>query len=85
MISHDFPQFPASLQLKQPSKRREDGEIKEAVPKAEGVAEGFMGLDCGPQSIELNAKAVAESKTIIWNGPMGGEAMERRVELLVFV
>jgi len=53
------------------SKFGEDGEIKEGVTKAEGVPDGFMGLDCGPASIELNAKAVAESKTIIWNGPMG--------------
>eukprot|EP00913_Durusdinium_trenchii_P031218 g29231.t1 len=53
------------------SKFGEDGEIKEGVVKADGVPEGFMGLDCGPASIELNAKAVAESKTIIWNGPMG--------------
>merc|ERR1712050_570446 len=28
-------------------------------------------LDCGPQSIAKNAAAVAASKTIIWNGPMG--------------
>ncbi|CAL1158428.1 unnamed protein product [Cladocopium goreaui] len=53
------------------SKFGEDGEIKEGVTKADGVPEGFMGLDCGPASVELNAKAVAESKTIIWNGPMG--------------
>merc|ERR1711974_326022 len=36
-----------------------------------GIPEGFMALDCGPKSIEANAKAVMESKTIIWNGPMG--------------
>merc|ERR1719413_93945 len=30
-----------------------------------------MGLDCGPKSIEMNKAAVMESKTIIWNGPMG--------------
>merc|ERR1712014_201547 len=48
----------------------EDGEIKDAT-KESGIPEGFMGLDCGPKSIELNAKAVMESKTIIWNGPMG--------------
>lgn len=53
------------------SKFGEDGEIKEAVTKAEGIPEGFMALDCGPASNLLNAKAVAESKTIIWNGPMG--------------
>jgi len=48
----------------------EDGEIKDATVET-GIPEGFMGLDCGPKSIELNAKAVSESKTIIWNGPMG--------------
>merc|ERR1712039_1099047 len=52
------------------SKFGEDGEIKEAT-KESGIPEGFMGLDCGPKSIESNAKAVMESKTIIWNGPMG--------------
>merc|ERR1719311_684573 len=30
-----------------------------------------MGLDCGPNSAELNKAAIAASKTIIWNGPMG--------------
>merc|ERR1739838_1105600 len=52
------------------SKFGEDGEIKEAT-KADGIPDGFMGLDCGPKSIEASAKAVMESKTIIWNGPMG--------------
>merc|ERR1711862_1007747 len=53
------------------SKFGEDGEIKEGVTKEEGVPDGFMGLDCGPKSIELNKAAVAASKTIVWNGPMG--------------
>merc|ERR1740121_145723 len=52
------------------SKFGEDGEIKGAT-KETGIPDGFMGLDCGPASNELNAKAVMESKTIIWNGPMG--------------
>merc|ERR1711904_634720 len=52
------------------SKFGEDGEIK-AGSKAEGIPDGFMGLDCGPESIKLNAAAVLASKTIIWNGPMG--------------
>jgi phosphoglycerate kinase len=30
-----------------------------------------MGLDCGPKSAELFAATVAESKTILWNGPAG--------------
>mmetsp|Transcript_39513 Transcript_39513/g.86312 ORF Transcript_39513/g.86312 Transcript_39513/m.86312 type:complete len:243 (+) Transcript_39513:1-729(+) len=52
------------------SKFGEDGEIK-AATKEEGIPDGFMGLDCGPKSVAMNAKAVSESKTIIWNGPMG--------------
>ena len=31
----------------------------------------MMGLDCGPESIKLNAAVILSSKTIIWNGPMG--------------
>merc|ERR1712039_1158593 len=52
------------------SKFGEDGEIKEAT-KEGGIPDGFMGLDCGPKSIEMNKAAVDASKTIIWNGPMG--------------
>jgi len=52
------------------SKFGEDGEIK-TVDASAGIPAGFMGLDCGPKSIEKNAAAVAASKTILWNGPMG--------------
>merc|ERR1712217_403187 len=52
------------------SKFGEDGEIKESTKEA-GIPDGFMALDCGPKSNEMNKKAVDESKTIIWNGPMG--------------
>ena len=48
----------------------EGGEIK-TTDKADGIPDGFMALDCGPKTIALNAAAVKESKTIIWNGPMG--------------
>merc|ERR1719266_2813445 len=52
------------------SKFGDDGEIKTST-KAEGVPDGFMGLDCGPESIKKNAETIMASKTIIWNGPMG--------------
>jgi len=52
------------------SKFGEDGEIKSA-DLTSGIPDGFMGLDCGPESIQKNAEAVAKAKTIIWNGPMG--------------
>merc|ERR1719181_1654006 len=52
------------------SKFGEDGEVK-AATKADGIPDRFMGLDCGPESTKLNAKAVSKAKTVIWNGPMG--------------
>ncbi len=35
------------------------------------IPAGWEGLDIGPKSIEAFSAAVAEAKTIIWNGPMG--------------
>ncbi|XP_046283285.1 phosphoglycerate kinase 1-like [Marmota monax] len=36
-----------------------------------GIPDGWMGLDCGPESIKKNAQVVSEAKLIIWNGPLG--------------
>jgi len=30
-----------------------------------------MGLDIGPDTVEAFKKVVLESKTVLWNGPMG--------------
>ena len=35
------------------------------------IPEGWMGLDIGPKSIELFSNAIADAKTVVWNGPMG--------------
>ena len=35
------------------------------------IPEGWMGLDIGPKSIDLFSKAIADAKTVVWNGPMG--------------
>jgi phosphoglycerate kinase len=35
------------------------------------IADGLMGLDIGPRTIELFSAEIAKAKTIIWNGPMG--------------
>merc|ERR1719316_1386379 len=59
------------------SKFGEDGDVKEGVTKEEGIPDGFLGLDCGPKTNELNAAAVKASKTIIWNGPMGVFEMKK--------
>lgn len=38
---------------------------------AEGIPDGWMGLDCGPESRRIFADAIARAGTIIWNGPCG--------------
>ena len=35
------------------------------------IPDGWMGLDIGPDSIELFKKVLADAKTVVWNGPMG--------------
>jgi phosphoglycerate kinase len=35
------------------------------------IPDGWMGLDIGPDSIEVFQKALGDCKTVIWNGPMG--------------
>lgn len=38
---------------------------------AEGIPDGWMGLDAGPKSRELFKETILASKTILWNGPPG--------------
>jgi phosphoglycerate kinase len=37
----------------------------------ENIPDGWMGLDIGPDSIKVFEDALADCKTVIWNGPMG--------------
>ncbi|MFZ4481658.1 MAG: phosphoglycerate kinase [Rhodoferax sp.] len=37
----------------------------------QGVPDGWMGLDCGPESTKIFTDAILKAKTIIWNGPAG--------------
>ncbi|MDR0347017.1 MAG: phosphoglycerate kinase [Coriobacteriales bacterium] len=38
---------------------------------ATGIPEGKMGLDIGPATVKLYQQAIAEGRTVFWNGPMG--------------
>ncbi|KAK0715465.1 phosphoglycerate kinase [Lasiosphaeris hirsuta] len=38
---------------------------------ATGIPDGWMGLDCGDESIKLYKEAIADAQTILWNGPAG--------------
>jgi phosphoglycerate kinase len=35
------------------------------------IPEGWMGLDIGPKAIQAYREVILNSKTILWNGPMG--------------
>ena len=41
------------------------------ITEGRDIPADCMGLDIGPKTRELFANAIRESKTIVWNGPMG--------------
>lgn len=43
---------------------------KQIVPTGE-VPDGWEGLDIGPETAKNYAAVIADSKTVVWNGPMG--------------
>ena len=48
-----------------------DGPVETQVVDSDKIPAGMMGLDIGPKTQELFAKAAKEAKTVVWNGPMG--------------
>ena len=48
-----------------------DAPIETTVVSSMDIPEGMMGLDIGPETKEIFANAVANAKSVIWNGPMG--------------
>jgi phosphoglycerate kinase len=48
-----------------------DNDAETKIEDIKNISEGWMGLDAGPQSRENFAKVIAESKIILWNGPLG--------------
>jgi len=41
------------------------------IASVDAIPEGWMGLDIGPDSVKVFQDALADCKTVIWNGPMG--------------
>ena len=51
-------------------------DAKLAVTAADEIPDGWMGLDIGSESIKNFSSVIGNSKTILWNGPMGVFEME---------
>jgi phosphoglycerate kinase len=43
----------------------------------ESIPDGWMGLDIGPDSVTTFQAALADCKSVIWNGPMGVFEMDK--------
>lgn len=46
------------------------------IVDVDAIPDGWQGLDAGPKSLENFEKVIMESKTILWNGPLGVFEME---------
>lgn len=53
------------------AQKLEAGVEKKIVKIDDGIEDGWMGLDIGPESIELFKSKLNGAKTVVWNGPMG--------------
>lgn len=51
-------------------------DAKIQVVDVNNIPDGWQGLDAGPKSLEEIKKVILESKTILWNGPLGVFEME---------
>ncbi|KAI1269032.1 putative phosphoglycerate kinase PgkA [Xylariaceae sp. FL1019] len=53
-----------------------DAEVGAATDK-DGIPDGWLGLDVGPESVKLYKAAIDDAKTILWNGPAGVFEIEK--------
>jgi len=57
---------------------KNDAEHK--VVDEDGIEDGWMGVDIGPQSAISFGNIIKNAKTVVWNGPMGVFEMENFAE-----
>ena len=46
-------------------------DVETRVVSVDEIPDGWMGMDIGPKTVEKFAQATRNSKTVVWNGPMG--------------
>ncbi|KAL2872072.1 phosphoglycerate kinase pgkA [Aspergillus lucknowensis] len=58
------------------SKFGDDAEVGYATDE-QGIPDGWLGLDVGEKTVNSYKEVIAESKTILWNGPAGVFEIEK--------
>ena len=54
-----------------------DNDAQTSISDNMNIPDGWMGLDIGPKAITAFSEIISQSKTILWNGPMGVFEMEK--------
>jgi phosphoglycerate kinase len=54
-----------------------EAETNTSITRIDETPGDWMGLDIGPETIKIFNDVIANSKTILWNGPMGVFEMEK--------
>jgi phosphoglycerate kinase len=54
-----------------------DNEANTNITAIDAVGDGWMGLDIAEKTIQQFSEVIGNSKTILWNGPMGVFEMEK--------
>lgn len=54
-----------------------DANANTNISESNHIPDGWMGLDIGPKSVAKFEKVIGDSKTLLWNGPMGVFEMKK--------
>ncbi len=54
-----------------------DANANTGLSKIDQTPDGWMGLDIGEETIKIFSEVIENSKTILWNGPMGVFEMDK--------
>lgn len=54
-----------------------DADARTSLSAIDETPDGWLGLDIGEKSIKLFSSVITNSKTILWNGPMGVFEMDK--------
>lgn len=54
-----------------------DTNANTSLSKVDQTPDGWMGLDIGTETIKIFSEVIENSKTILWNGPMGVFEMDK--------